>query len=201
MDNINIFVKIVVFSIHENQLVVLLNNNHLIKDTLSVEKPLDEVAKDIFSTVTHFPAYTNYLEQLYTFVQQKNYNEISIVYYLLLPKKDLSFPINLQWQQATSITKEIHDFPIIEYAIKRLRWKIEYTNVVYSLLPSTFTLSDLQETYEAILGKKLDKRNFRKKILSLDFLESTGQKRTGSARPALMYRFKKRKPLIVKVFS
>jgi len=181
--------------------MVLLNNNHLIKDAIFSKKPLDELAKYIFSTITHLSSHNNYLEQLYTFLQQKPHNEISIVYYMLLPKKNISFPKNIVWQQAATITEDLHDFPIIKYAIQRLQWKIEYTNVVYSLLPPTFTLSELQETYETILGKKLDKRNFRKKILSLDFLKTSGKKHTGSSRPALLYRFKERKPRIVKMFS
>ena len=93
------------------------------------------------------------------------------------------------------------DKEIISYAVQRLQWKIEYTNVVYSLLPREFTLSELQLTYEAILGKELDKRNFRKKILFLKLLKDTGKKRTGTvARPASVYEFRKRSPVRVKVF-
>src|SRR3989304_1373996 len=56
---------------------------------------------------------------------------------------------------------------VIGYALHRLRAKLDYSNVAYSLLPADFTLSQLQRTYEAILSRPLDKRNFRKRILSL----------------------------------
>ena len=96
----------------------------------------------------------------------------------------------------------VTDRNIIKYAVQRLQWKIEYTNVVYSLIPFEFTLSRLQTTYEAILGKTLDKRNFRKKILSLGLLKKTGKILKGfKARPALVYGFRKRTPVMVKVFS
>ena len=78
--------------------------------------------------------------------------------------------------------------------------KLEYTNVAWSLLPETFTLGELQSVYEAILAKRLDRRNFRKKILSLSLVVSTGRTRLGGAhRPAVLYQFTKRTPMIVKI--
>jgi 8-oxo-dGTP diphosphatase len=79
---------------------------------------------------------------------------------------------------------------IIEYAHERLRSKITYTNAIYALLPSLFTLSQLQAAYEAVLGRELDKRNFRKKFLSLDLIEETDQMlKEGAHRPARLYKF------------
>ena len=86
---------------------------------------------------------------------------------------------------------------VVDYALRRLRAKLDYSNVAYSLLPEEFRLSDLQVTYEAILGRSLDKRNFRKRVLSLGFIEPTG--RTSSAgrhRPAQLYRFRERRPVV-----
>ena len=74
------------------------------------------------------------------------------------------------------------------YGLTRLRNKITYTNLAFAFLPDRFTLSDLQSTYEVIFGKGLDKRNFRKKILSLDILGADGQARRGG-RPARLYQF------------
>src|SRR5205823_807731 len=89
---------------------------------------------------------------------------------------------------------------MVRYGVQRLRYKLEYTNAVYSLLPERFTLSDLQESYEAILGRKLDPRNFRKRILSLGLLASTGEVRRGEAhRPARLYRFRDRTPRVIQV--
>jgi len=140
----------------------------------------------------------NYIEQLYTFSAQK---EVSIGYFVLLAEKDIVLPEGFSWENASNISAQTADGDIIGYARKRLAWKVEYTNVVYSLLPKTFTLRQLQEVYETILGHKVDKRNFRKKIMSLKFIEPTGEKHIAHARPAQLYRFISRKPTIVKVFS
>ena len=78
---------------------------------------------------------------------------------------------------------------IIEYAIERLRNKLEYTTVGFQLLPAKFTLSELQAVYEAILGKTLDKRNFRKKLDLLGILKSLPEQRQTGRKPARLYRF------------
>ena len=83
---------------------------------------------------------------------------------------------------------------IIDYAKKRLASKITYTNIIAALLPDEFTLTELQRTYEAILERPLDKRNFRKKFLSLNLIHATGDSRQGGAhRPAQLYAFNSRK--------
>lgn len=82
---------------------------------------------------------------------------------------------------------------IIRYALERLRSKITYTNAVCALLPPKFTLTQLQSAYEAILGRPLDKRNFRKKFLSLDLIDETAEMyKEGAHRPARLYRFKQK---------
>lgn len=79
---------------------------------------------------------------------------------------------------------------IIDYAHERLRSKITYTNAVFALLPEFFTLSQLQNAYEQIFGRELDKRNFRKKFLSLDLIHATNEyQKEGAHRPARLYRF------------
>jgi 8-oxo-dGTP diphosphatase len=80
---------------------------------------------------------------------------------------------------------------IVRYALERLRSKLSYTNAVFALLPAQFTLSQLQMVYEAILDRTLDKRNFRKKFLSLGLIEPTAEMfREGAHRPAQLYRFR-----------
>lgn len=82
-----------------------------------------------------------------------------------------------------------HD--IIEYAHQKLRQKITQTTAISALLPATFTLTQLQQVYEAIMGHPLDKRNFRKKILASNFIEPTGvYTKDGAHRPAQMYKFR-----------
>jgi 8-oxo-dGTP diphosphatase len=79
---------------------------------------------------------------------------------------------------------------IIAYAHERLQSKITYTNAIFALLPEEFTLTQLQAAYEAIFGRELDKRNFRKKFLSLDLIEATDKfHHEGAHRPARLYRF------------
>lgn len=81
---------------------------------------------------------------------------------------------------------------IIKYAHERLKSKLTYTNAVFALLESKFTLTELQKAYEAIFWRELDKRNFRKKFLELDLIKDTGEYyRQGAHRPAKLYSFKK----------
>ena len=70
---------------------------------------------------------------------------------------------------------------ILNYALERLRNKLEYTTVGFQLLPEKFTLT---EVYEAILGKQLDKRNFRRKLSLLKILKPLPEYRRGGQRPA-----------------
>ena len=80
---------------------------------------------------------------------------------------------------------------IIARNIDYLKKKIVNSNVLKSLFPSDFTLPELQHVYEQILGKELDRRNFRKKFIGLDLIEDTLEKNTGfNGRPAKLYRFK-----------
>ena len=65
--------------------------------------------------------------------------------------------------------------------------------------PRAFTLGELQEMYEAILGRALDRRNFRKKILALGLLRALGRERRGAHRPAALFAFRQRRPMIVQI--
>jgi 8-oxo-dGTP diphosphatase len=87
---------------------------------------------------------------------------------------------------------------VVAYAEERLRNKLEYTNVAYSLLPRKFTLTQMQQVYEAILGEQLDKRNFRRKVVSLGIVRETGQTaKQGAHRPAMLYEFASREPMVL----
>ena len=87
---------------------------------------------------------------------------------------------------------------VIEQAVERVRAKLEYTNIAYGLLPERFTLRELQGTYEAILDGELDRRNFRKRMLSNELIEPTEElRREGAHRPARLYRFTRREPVFL----
>jgi len=79
---------------------------------------------------------------------------------------------------------------IIEYAVNRLRNKLDYTNVGFELLPKKFSLSTLQSLHESILGKSLDKRNFRRKILSTGLLTASREMEVTGRKPARLYAFR-----------
>ncbi len=140
-----------------------------------------------------------YLEQLYTFGdpdRDPRGRVISVAYFALVSSDDFdlkadSDAADVRWFSMFDLPPLAFDHDkVLSYALVRLRNKLEYTTVGFQLLPRKFTLSQLQQVYEVILQKKLDKRNFRKKILSLDVLRETGETtREGSRRPARLYTF------------
>jgi 8-oxo-dGTP diphosphatase len=133
-----------------------------------------------------------HLEQLATFgapSRDPRGRIVSVSYLALLPAPT---PVggHATWQLAEHPPTLAFDHrTILSSALNRLRAKLTYSTVAYGLLPDRFTLSELQEVYEAVLGRPLDKRNFRRKVLALNFLEDTGEQRRGSHRPAQLYRF------------
>jgi 8-oxo-dGTP diphosphatase len=84
---------------------------------------------------------------------------------------------------------------LLAAAVRRLRNKVEYTSLPAFLLPKAFTLTELQATYETVLGRALDKSAFRTRMLAADAVEPTGEIRSGSNRPAQLYRLKDRTPV------
>lgn len=143
-----------------------------------------------------------FMEQLYTFGEpdrDPRTRVITVAYFAIVPADAIEHHEAGSDAEATG-WHEMDDLPelafdhrdILEYALTRLRYKLEYTTVGFELLPDEFTLSELQHAYELILGEGLDKRNFRRKILSADVLEETGKKRReGEGRPAQLFRYKK----------
>jgi len=140
-----------------------------------------------------------YLEQLFTFgdPDRDPRSRVVTVAYFAIIASDLTVlrastdASDAQWFRVAELPALAFDHErIVEYAIERLRNKLEYTTVGFQLLPREFTLTELQTTYEIILDKQLDKRNFRKKMLSLGVVQETGEvKRVGVHRPARLYRF------------
>lgn len=101
---------------------------------------------------------------------------------------------SVAWVSVDNLPSLAYDHTkILADAVLRLKSKINYSNIVFALLPHEFTFTDLQDAYEIILEKRIDKRNFRKKMLSLDLLEEADKiKVSGAHRPAQLYRFKER---------
>jgi 8-oxo-dGTP diphosphatase len=140
-----------------------------------------------------------YLEQLYTFGKldrDPRGRVITVAYFALVPVTAIdphagSDAAEARWWSVYDLPPLAFDHAdILAYALQRLRYKLEYTAVGFELLPEVFTLSELQAAYEIILGERLDKRNFRRKILSAEVIEETGKHRTGEGRPAKLYHFR-----------
>ena len=142
-----------------------------------------------------------YLEQLYTFGnpgRDPRMRVFTVAYYALAPETAVmtSESAGIAWWPAHELVPTAFDHgDIIRYSLERLRNKLDYTPVGVELLPQRFTLSELQKVYEAILGKPIDKRNFRKKIRGRDWLvKCEGTRRNGPHRPAQLYGFAERQP-------
>jgi 8-oxo-dGTP diphosphatase len=201
---------VVIFTIKDDKLQVLLIK--MKKDPytgkwavpgglIDTEESVDSAAQRVLMEKTGVK--NVYLEQLYTFgkVDRDPFGRVvSVAYFALIPSDGLIVKTteeysNINWFSVDDLPGLAYDHrEVLELSIERLRAKLEYTNIVYSLLPVEFSLTDLQKAYEIILGKQLDKRNFRKKILSLKLVKESGKKQIGSAnRPAELYTFRERK--------
>jgi 8-oxo-dGTP diphosphatase len=142
-----------------------------------------------------------YMEQLYTFGdpgRDPRTRVITVTYFALIPWQNLHQPesdkvTDLTWVSVDRLPRLAFDHKqIVLYALQRLRAKATYSNIVYGLMPRQFRLSELQNIYEIILNDKLDKRNFRKRMLATGLLQETGKKdAAGAHRPAMLYKFKK----------
>jgi 8-oxo-dGTP diphosphatase len=117
-----------------------------------------------------------------------------VVYFAIIPADAATLPSGhpqASWFSIEALPKLILDHTeIVEYALRRLRYKLEYTAVGFELLPENFSLTELQHTYELILGENLDKRNFRRRILQAGVIEPTQQSRSSEGRPARLYRYR-----------
>jgi 8-oxo-dGTP diphosphatase len=149
-----------------------------------------------------------YLEQLYTFGDARRdptAHTVAVAYFALVPHlahelRSGEKYADVGWFPVRSLPPLAYDHnEIAAYALQRLQAKLGYTNIVYSLLPREFTLAELQEIYEVILHEKLDRRNFRRKILALGLLKPLQKTRRGAHRPATLYTFTRRSPMNVEV--
>ncbi len=197
-------VDAVVFSIIEGKLVTLVGSvsstsayrgqeafiGGLIKESENADQALARILKEK-AAVT--PVYS---EQLYTFsaVNRDKRNRVVSVAYIAFVR-----PTNAEWYKHDNAhfvpVQELkklgydHD-DILIAAIARLKGKLTYTSIAQFLLPTQFTLTELQNVYEIILNREIDKRNFRKKIIALDIVRDIGRVQEGvQNRPAALYEF------------
>lgn len=203
-------VRVVVFSLRGDKLQVLLApvsqaQWELPGSDIPTGKSLEETATESLLRMTGLRE--AYLEQLYTYgdadrydVQHPQKRLVSVVYFAIVPAGSAGPAGELSRKNPDCLSKwfPVDSLPllaldhseILAYALVRLRYKLEYTAVGFQLLPEQFSLSELQKVYEMILGEKLDKRNFRRRILEAGIIEETHHLRSGEGRPARLYRYR-----------
>lgn len=163
---------------------------------LEKSESLDDAANRVLNKLTGL---TNvYMEQLYGFGEVDRdpvERTISIAYYALINirehDKELVEKYSARWFPIKEVPNLIFDHEeMVEAAKARLRYKASHQPVGFELLPEKFTLPELQRLYEAIYETSLDKRNFRRRILSMDVLTKTDEKQKKySKKGAYLYKF------------
>ena len=202
---------IVIFAIIEGSLQVLLvhrsadperdrwalpggrwDGDHALEDTAALKLVEETGASDL------------YLEQLFTASSlDTSQPSVAVAYFALVDERRVRLRTSEEWPPAWHHVDALpplafRNNDVIAQAVARVRAKLEYTNLAYGLLPEQFTLRELQATYEAILAQRLDRRNFRKRMLSAGLIEPTGEtQRKGAHRPALLYQFTSREPVFI----
>jgi 8-oxo-dGTP diphosphatase len=173
---------------------------------VDAEESLDQAAER--EIVERTGVKPSYIEQLYTFGKPERDPALRVVsasYLALAPNPNVRLNpapryADIKWFPANRLPELAYDHEqVVRIALQRLRSKLQYTNIVYSLLPKEFTLGELQEVYETILHRRLDRRNFRKKILALGLLKKLPKKRRGTHRPASLYAFRQKRPMIIEM--
>lgn len=169
----------------------------LIGTHLPVEEDLDGYAKKILQTTTGLDDV--YLKQVKTFGSPErvpHYRVLTVAYYALINPDYHDLKLSplaraVKWFNIDQLPNVIFDVKeIIDETLIKLREEAQYHPVGFHLLPEKFTLTQLQALYEVILGKKLDTRNFRKKIQNMKLLIDTKEKQTNVAhRAAKLYTF------------
>jgi 8-oxo-dGTP diphosphatase len=208
---------VVVFTFQEDELrILLVQRKHdpfagewaLPGGFVEIDEGLDDAARRELQEETGVADV--YCEQLYTFGRPDRdpRGRVITVAYLALLSRDQAAQQQMRagddagdarwWNIHALPTLAFDHAPIVEYALQRLRWKLEWTALGFLMLPEQFTLSELQRVYETVLDQPLDKRNFRRKMLSattqdngrsVPVLEETGRYQAGGHRPARLYRF------------
>jgi 8-oxo-dGTP diphosphatase len=139
-----------------------------------------------------------YLEQLFTFgdpSRDPNSHVVSVAYMALIPdpsaiKHAAADEPAGKWFEVSALPPLAYDHGLMAaYAQRRLKAKLEYTNIAYSLLAPEFTFAELEKLYAVILGRPMDRRNFRRRIMAMGLLRKARATRRGPHRPAALYRF------------
>lgn len=204
----------VIFAFDAGELKILLieRNEEPYKDCLALpgnfvnhDEGVDHAAERILCELTGLRDI--YMEQFHIFgdVDRHPFGRvITVAYYAMIrlnnqkePKPNTSFAKKAFWHPVNDLPKLAFDHTLIfEKSFQKIKRKIFYSPIAFELLPEKFTLTQLQNLYEIVLDNKLDKRNFRKKMLNFGILKELDEKQRGvSYRAAKLYKFDKRKYL------
>jgi 8-oxo-dGTP diphosphatase len=200
---------IVVLTIKDNKLLVRLQEVNrppyfdavpgLPGGLISPTETAEETVRRLLSEKARLNPSKVYIEQLYTFSaldRDPRGRVVSVAYLALVPWEDLTRleqqdTEEVWWEEVRKIKNLAYDHrSILSTAIKRLQSRITYTTLSSKLAPTEFTLTHLEKIYEVILKKSIDKRNFRKKLISLNIVKKTEKKVQGvKYRPPNLYSF------------
>jgi 8-oxo-dGTP diphosphatase len=142
-----------------------------------------------------------YLEQLFSFgdpSRDPGAHVVSVGYLGLIDDAGAASSCSRKyaagrWFEVARLPALAYDHSVIaDYALRRLKSKLEYTNIACTLLPPTFTFAELEELYATVLERPLDRRNFRRRIMAMGLLKRRPEKRRGAHRPAALYAFRQR---------
>jgi 8-oxo-dGTP diphosphatase len=199
---------VVIFTILDDALKVLLikrkgwpyqNSWAIPGGFVEMDEDLEQAAYRELAEETNVQQDDVYLEQLYTFGDPKRdprTRVITVAYFALVSADKLnpspaSDAADVDWYSVYKLPPLAFDHAeILNYALTRLRYKLEYSAVGFQLLPEKFTLRELQDAYEIILGTTLDKGNFRSKLRKSNVVESVDGYRNTGGRPARLYCFR-----------
>jgi 8-oxo-dGTP diphosphatase len=207
-DRPSVTVDVVIFTLRERELHVLLVKRRrwpfegcwaLPGGFIEMNESLEESARRELEEETGVRDV--YLEQLYTFGdpgRDPRTRVISIAYFALVQAdkqvlRTSDETSDVRWHPMRTLPDQLafdHD-QILDFALSRLRSKLEYTTLAFQLLPDVFSILELKDIYEQILGEHLDKGNFYRKIKEAGILEETNLIREGRGRPTRLWRFKR----------
>ena len=201
-------VDIIVFGFEDSKLKLLLGKRRmdpgrgewsLYGGFVGAEESVDEAAHRVLFELTGLRDL--YMKQVHTFGavdRDPGERVISVAYCSLINVKDYDHHLleehGVQWVELDKMPQLYSDHSdMVKRAITLLRRRINTEPLSFNLLPDLFTLTQLQHVYEAVLGEEIDKRNFRKRIKSIDFIEKTELiDKLTSKRGAALYRFNRR---------